>query len=90
MSCVIRLKQTEQPVFQYARGLVCACFAMLCVSVSSFLYVLFACLYAIGLCIGICVMYAFLWIVRRFESPKALYMFPVVVVIDIIIIHTTA
>ena len=30
---------------------------------------------------GICALYVFLWVVKRFEIPKALYKFPIIIII---------
>ena len=30
---------------------------------------------------GICALYVFLWVVKRFEIPKVLYKFPIIIII---------
>ena len=62
-----------------AHSLVCVCFSCFVWKCLLILYVLFTCLYAIDLCMGICALYVFLWFVKCFESPKVLCKFPIII-----------
>ena len=54
-------------------------FAVLCMKM--FVNCMFCMLVYISLIIGICMLYVFLQVVKRFESPKTLDKFPVVLII---------
>ena len=58
--------------FKATSIVVCLCF-----------FFLYACILLLLICIimGICALYVFLWVVKRFEIPKALYKFPIIIII---------
>ena len=45
------------------------------------MYVLVLCLHIIDLYMSICVLHVFLEVVKRFQSPKALYKFSIIIII---------
>ena len=41
------------------------------------------CIPLIHIVMGICALYVFLQVVKRFEFPKALYKFPIIIIIEL-------
>ena len=60
----------------------CACvhFCHILYEDVNFLYVLYACILLICIIRGICALYVFLKVVKRFEILKVLYKFPVIII----------
>ena len=52
-----------------------------CVCVCVCVYVLILCLHIIDLYMSICVLHVFLEVVKRFQSPKALYKFSIIIML---------
>ena len=62
--------------------ILCACvFAILCMKMFvNFSYVLYACIPLICIIMGICALYVFFKVVKRFQFSKELYNFPIIII----------
>ena len=68
------------------RAVLCSCvFAMFRMSWGGgggISYILYACIPLVCIVLGICALYVLFHVVKRFEFPKVLYKFPIIVIVN--------